>query len=242
LTAGWPQGTVRARFLETRCTGLPTPGRALEAVGLHQRQIAKAMRTASFTIYVCAFVVGGVLMGFEMLGSRYLFPYFGGGIGTWAGLITTVLCALAIGYFAGGSIVDRHPSPRIVAVAILLAALYLALVPATADAVMAKILTSVGDGPSAILLAAAALLLVPLSLLGTLSPVAVRLLTRSAQEAGRVAGFVYGISTVGNVAGTLVTTFILIPTIGSRAITYYYALTLACCACLLFSPIARRPS
>jgi predicted membrane-bound spermidine synthase len=81
-----------------------------------------------------------------------------------------------------------------------------------------------------------------LSLLGTLSPVAVRLLTRSAQQAGRVAGFVYGISTVGNVAGTLVTTFILIPTIGSRAITYYYALTLACCACLLFSPIARRPS
>ncbi len=45
-----------------------------------------------------------------MLGSRYLFPYFGGGIGTWASLISTVLCALAIGYFAGGAIVDRYPS------------------------------------------------------------------------------------------------------------------------------------
>jgi hypothetical protein len=41
--------------------------------------------------------VGAVLMGFEMLGSRYLFPYFGGGIGTWAGLISTVLVALTVG-------------------------------------------------------------------------------------------------------------------------------------------------
>jgi hypothetical protein len=63
----------------------------------------------SILIYVNAFIVGGVLMGFEILGRRYLFPYFGGGIGTWARLISMVLCALAIGYFAGGTIVDRYP-------------------------------------------------------------------------------------------------------------------------------------
>lgn len=69
-------------------------------------------------IYVNAFFLGGVLMGFEMLGSRYLFPYFGGGIGTWAGLISTVLVALTIGYLVGGAIVDRYPSPRVIAVSI----------------------------------------------------------------------------------------------------------------------------
>ena len=57
-----------------------------------------AGRPASITICVNAFLVGGVLMGFEMLGSRYLFPYFGGGIDTWAGLISTVLIALTFGY------------------------------------------------------------------------------------------------------------------------------------------------
>ena len=185
-------------------------------------------------IYVNAFVVGGVLMGFEMLGSRYLFPYFGGGIGTWADLISMVLCALAIGYFAGGAIVDRHPSPRVIAVAVLLAAGYLAVVPPTADLVMSWILETMGDGAWATLLAAGALLLVPLSLLGTLSPVAVRLLIRSTSETGRVAGLVYGISTIGNVAGTLLTTFTLIPTIGSRSITYLYAVILAACAASLF--------
>ena len=45
-----------------------------------------------------AMVLGFALMGFEMLGSRYLYPYFGGGINTWASLIATVLIALMLGY------------------------------------------------------------------------------------------------------------------------------------------------
>ncbi len=193
-----------------------------------------------FCIYISAFVVGGVLMGFEMLGSRYLFPYFGGGIGTWASLISTVLCALAIGYFAGSAIVARHPSQRSIAVAIVIAAAYLACVPATADPVMEGILDTLGDGAYATLLASTALLLVPLTLLGTFSPIAVSLLTRSADEAGRVAGLVYGVSTIGNVVGTLVTTFMLIPTIGSRNITYIFAVVLALSAGVLFlSPVRR---
>jgi len=153
-----------------------------------------------------------------------------------------VLCALAIGYFAGGAVVGHYPSARIIAGAILVAAIYLALVPATADLVMSQILNSIGDGPSAILLAAAALLLVPLSLLGTFSPIAVRLLTRSAEESGGVAGLVYGISTIGNVVGTLLTTFTLIPAIGSRSITYLYAAVLAVCAGILFLPLGKQSS
>lgn len=202
--------------------------------------MTSSFRAVALYIYSCAFIVGGVLMGFEMLGSRYLFPYFGGGIGTWASLISTVLCALAIGYFAGSAIVAHYPSPRTIAVAILIAAVYLAGVPATADPVMEKILNGIGDGPSATLLASTALLLVPLSLLGTFSPIAVSILTRSANEAGRVAGLVYGVSTIGNVVGTLLTTFLLIPTIGSRSITYIFALVLAGCAAVLFVPAARR--
>jgi len=193
-----------------------------------------AERAVSFLIYVNAFLVGGVLMGFEMLGSRYLFPYFGGGIGSWAGLISTVLVALTIGYLVGGAIVDRYPSPRVIAVSIAAAAVYLAFIPSTADRVMSAILRSVGEGAAGVLLASSVLLLLPLSLLGTLSPVAVRLLVRSTSETGRVAGLVYGISTIGNVFGTLFTTFALIPTIGSRSITYLFAGILALCTTSLF--------
>jgi MFS family permease len=197
-------------------------------------------RAPSFLIYACAFIVGGVLMGFEMLGSRYLFPYFGGGIGTWASLISTVLCALAIGYFIGSALVARQPSARTIAAAILVAAIYLALVPAAADPLMELILNNVGDGAPATLLASTALLLVPLTLLGTFSPVAISLLTHSAAEAGRVAGWVYGVSTIGNVIGTLLTTFMLIPAVGSRAITYIFAAVLAGCAAILFLPSGKK--
>ncbi len=193
-----------------------------------------AERAASLLIYANAFSVGAVLMGFEMLGSRYLFPYFGGGMGTWAGLISTVLVALTVGYLVGGAIVDRHPSPLVIAVSIAAAAVYLALIPLSADRAMSSILRSSGEGPSGVLLASAVLLLLPLSLLGTLSPVAVRLLIRSTSETGRVAGLVYGISTIGNVFGTLFTTFALIPTIGSRSITYLFAGILALCSASLF--------
>jgi hypothetical protein len=199
-------------------------------------------RLFAATIYLIAIVLGGVLMGLEMLGSRYLFPFFGGGIGTWASLISTVLCALAVGYFAGSGIVARHPSQRLIGATILAAACWLALIPATADAVMRHILERIGDGPAATLSASTILLLVPLSLLGTFSPIAVSLLTRSADQAGRVAGLVYGVSTIGNVAGTLLTTFILMPSIGSRNITYIFAATLAVCAALLFMTAARRPT
>jgi MFS family permease len=185
-------------------------------------------------IYLNAFVVGAVVMGFEMLGSRYLFPYFGGGIDTWAALISTVLVALTLGYLVGGSVVDRHPSPRVIAVTVAIAALCLALVPSTADRLMSSILESAGSGPSGILLASTALLLFPLALLGTFSPVAVRLQTRSTSESGRTSGLIYGISTIGNVFGTLFTTFVLVPTMGSRRITYVLAGILALCSLSLF--------
>jgi hypothetical protein len=191
------------------------------------------LNARALVLYANAFLIGVVLMGFEMLGSRYLFPYFGGGIGTWAGLISTVLVALTVGYLAGGTIVDRYPSSLVIAVAAALAALYLAAIPPLADSVMTSILTAMGDGPVAILVASGILCLVPLTLLGTFSPVAVRLLVRSTEQVGRVAGLVYGVSTFGNVFGVLLTTFVLIPALGSRAITYLFAGILAVSAASL---------
>ena len=45
-------------------------------------------------IFVCAFVLGAVLMAFEMVASRLLTPYFGSGIVTWAALISMVLLSI----------------------------------------------------------------------------------------------------------------------------------------------------
>jgi spermidine synthase len=170
-------------------------------------------------IYLIAFVTGAIVMSFEMLGSRYLNPYFGSGIYTWASLISTVLAALTAGYFLGGSLADRRPSPAVLGVTVLIGSLYLILLPLFAQGLLELVLAAFDDVRSGSLAAAMAIMFFPVTFLGMYSPFAIRLLLRSPDRSGVVSGTVYGISTAGSIVGTLGTTFFLIPFIGSRAIT-----------------------
>jgi hypothetical protein len=180
-------------------------------------------------LLLLALVLGFALMGFEMLGSRYLYPYFGGGINTWASLIATVLVALMLGYLIGGALVDRTMSPRLCGGLLVVAGIYLFTIPLWVDPLFGWILTGIGDGMAGIVFAATSLLLLPLTLMSVFTPFAVRLLLVSISFGGRIVSYVYGVSTIGNVLGTLVTTFTLVPSFGSRALTMVFAaVTIAC--------------
>ncbi len=180
-------------------------------------------RGASFTftaaIYLVAFVTGAIVMSFEMLGSRYLNPYFGSGIYTWASLISTVLAALCVGYFVGGLVADRCPSATVLGGTVLIGSAYILALPVFSERLMEFVLGAVDDVKTGSLAAAFAILFFPVTFLGMYSPFGIRLLLHSAQSSGRVSGTVYGVSTFGSIVGTLGTTFLLIPTIGTRAIT-----------------------
>ncbi len=171
-------------------------------------------------IYLVAFISGAIVMSFEMLGSRYLAPYFGSGIYTWAALISTVLAALCAGYFIGGALADRHPSPVVLATTLAIGSAYLVVLPAFADPVLEFFVWSIDDIALGGLAAAFAIMFFPVTMLGMFSPFAIRLLLHSQLKSGTISGMVYGISTAGSIVGTLGTTFVLIPAIGSRAITY----------------------
>ena len=170
-------------------------------------------------IYVVAFVTGAIVMSFEMLGSRYLNPYFGSGIYTWAALISTVLAALCVGYFLGGYLADRAPSARVLGVTVIVGSAYLIALPAFSESVLELFLAAIDDLKAGSLVAAFAIMFFPVTLLGMYSPFAIRLMLQSPRRSGTVSGTVYGISTAGSIVGTLGTTFYLIPMIGSRAIT-----------------------
>ena len=198
---------------------------------------------AAVMIYAAAFVTGAIVMSFEMLGSRYLNPYFGSGIYTWAALISTVLIALAAGYFLGGTLADRTASLAVLALTVIVGSLYLLALPSFAQAILEFVLAGVDDIRAGSLIAALALMFLPVTFLGMYSPFAIRLLLRSAQRAGRVSGAVYGISTAGAIVGTLGTTFFFIPTIGARAITLTLgALGLAAGLALLALARLHRPT
>jgi len=192
-------------------------------------------------IYLVAFVSGAIVMSFEMLGSRYLAPYFGSGIYTWAALISTVLAALCAGYFFGGALADRRPSPVLLAATLAIGSAYLVLLPAFAEQALEFFVWSIDDIALGGLAAAFAIMFFPVMMLGIFSPFAIRLLLHSQLRSGTVSGMVYGISTGGSIVGTLGTTFFLIPSIGSRAITYAIGVLGIIASLLLIAAARGRP-
>src|ERR1041385_5493268 len=100
---------------------------------------------SSAIIYLAAFVTGAIVMSFEMLGSRYLNPYFGSGIYTWASLISTVLAALCVGYFIGGYAADRYPSATILGATVLIGSAYILVLPLFSEALMETVLAAFDD-------------------------------------------------------------------------------------------------
>ena len=85
----------------------------------------------------CALIVSGAsVMIIEILGTRVLGPFFGLGVQVWAALITVTLTALALGYWLGGAVADRRPSPVLFHAIILFAGIATALVRWVAGPVM----------------------------------------------------------------------------------------------------------
>jgi len=210
----------------------------LQASGPHGDPVASSAFRA--VLYAGAFVTGAIVMSFEMLGSRYLNPYFGSGIYTWASLISTVLAALTVGYFAGGVVADRRPSARVLGAAVLIGSAFILALPSFSTVLLEALLDAIDDIKAGSLISAFVLMFFPVAFYGAYSPFAIRLLLRSMQASGGVSGSVYAISTAGSIVGTLGTTFFLIPAIGTRTITFTLGATGVACGLALIACPARR--
>src|SRR5258708_15048089 len=133
----------------------------LQTEGTRDDAVASsAFRTV---LYAGAFVTGAIVMSFEMLGSRYLNPYFGSGIYTWASLISTVLAALTVGYFAGGLVADRRPSPRVLGAAVLIGSAFILALPAFSTMLLEALLDAVDDIKAGSLISAFVLMFFPVA-------------------------------------------------------------------------------
>ena len=183
----------------------------------------------SVWLFLLIFLSGFALMGFEMLGSRYLNPWFGSGITTWACLIAVVLFAMMVGYTAGGIVADRSREIWIVSSVLSVVGVYMILVAFLANRVMEGVMLAVGYDFWGIMLASVVLTFLPVALLAALSPFFVRLLLKELEYGGRITGAVYGVSTMGNVLGTLVTVFVFIPNVGTSKITVVFGGVLIAC-------------
>lgn len=159
-------------------------------------------------LVVCmAFVSGFTIMTVEMLGARILSPYFGGSLSVWGSIITIFMLALAMGYLIGGRLSTRAPSPILYAGFFLGAGFFSLPVILLSDAVMEPIFLSIEDPRYGSLFASIALFFIPTSILGMISPYSVRLMVKTQQHSGHMAGLLFFVSTVGSAVGTLGTSF-----------------------------------
>ncbi len=182
-------------------------------------------------IFAIAAVVGMASLGSEIAGARLMAPWFGASTIVWANTIATVLVALSVGYWFGGRLADRDPTLRGLSRVVLIGSVLLAAVPFVAGPflrVSVQALDRVEAGAFVgSLVAVLVLLAVPVLVLGTVAPYAVRLCVRSVGEAGEVAGRLYAVSTIGSLTGVFLSALLLIPVVGTRRTFLAFALALA---------------
>ena len=181
-------------------------------------------------IEVVVFVVGSASLGAEIAAARLLAPWFGASTIVWANTIATVLVALSVGYAVGGRVADRDPTPAGLARIVLLAAVLLAIVPFISGPflrISVEALDTVSAGAFVgSLLGVSVLIAVPVLLLGMVSPYAIRLTVDHVEHAGKVAGRLYAISTIGSLTGVFAASLLLIPVAGSRRTFLVFAIAL----------------
>lgn len=166
-------------------------------------------------VSTAVFLSGATLLGVEIAASRVLAPTFGSSLYVWGALIGVVLTGLSIGYWVGGALADRWPSPYLFVGAIALGAGLVLAIPVVDEWVLEQVVTW-DPGPRLDPLVAAIILFGPMSVvLASVSPIAVRLAARELDRLGRTAGRLFAISTAGSIAGTFATAFWLVPEYGT---------------------------
>jgi spermidine synthase len=178
------------------------------------------MATHSRYLALAVFTAGMTSLAVELLASRLLGNVFGTSNLVWANIIGLILVYLTAGYFLGGRWADRSPNLRTFYSLLAWASFTACLVPLVAQPVLRFAAKAVENFDAAVMggsfLSVLVLFAVPVTLLGCVSPFAIRLALTDSRHAGQVSGRMYAISTLGSIVGTFAPTLWLVPTIGTQ--------------------------
>ena len=188
------------------------------------------MRAFRAYLLVTVFVSGMTTLGVELSASRLLDPFFGNSLVVWASIIGLMLLYLTVGYYAGGRWADQDPRASTLFQITAWGAFLVGLVPFVARPVLRWSVWGLADFDAGLLagsfLGVIILFSFPITLLGTVSPFAIRLSLRDVEHGGNTAGSVYAVSTLGSLLGTFLPVLILIPWLGTRLTFFVLAATL----------------
>lgn len=198
-------------------------------------------------LYMTEFFSGMSVMAVELGASRLLAPYFSSSQIVWTIIIGTIMIAMALGNIWGGRSADKDPDPGRLYVRLLVAAVWIALIPVVGKYVIlgisALLIFTVSSNflVLAAFIACMVLFVYPLFLLGTVTPSLVKYTMDSLEDSGRTVGRLEAFNTVGSILGTFLPTFVTIPAVGTSITFLIFAGVLLALALLyFFSQKARR--
>ncbi|MBF0543571.1 MAG: fused MFS/spermidine synthase [Candidatus Riflebacteria bacterium] len=172
-------------------------------------------------LYLTTFICGATIMAVEISSSRYLAPYYGSSMITWTILIGVIMTALSIGNIIGGSIADSESARDRMYSLIWVASIWISIIPFIGKYVITfSCLLLMWVFPdylqiAGVLFACLTIFSIPCVILGTVTPCLIRLGIKDLEHSGRIAGELYALSTIGSIFGTILPTFLTIPTIGT---------------------------
>lgn len=171
-------------------------------------------------LFITVFVSGMAALAVEMTASRLVGDTFGASNLVWATIIGLILIYLTLGYFLGGQWADRSPHPQTFFSILCWGAFTIGLIPLASQPLELFARSAFDQLRMGDLLGTFLVILVvfsiPVTLIGTASPFALRLLIRDQSEAGRTSGQISAASTLGSFIGTFLPVLILIPTFGTH--------------------------
>lgn len=89
----------------------------------------RSILTNKYYLYLTEFFSGMAVMAVELGASRLLAPYFSSSQIVWTIIIGTIMIAMALGNIYGGRSADKNPNPDKLYFRILIAAIWIALIP-----------------------------------------------------------------------------------------------------------------
>jgi len=166
--------------------------------------------------YIITFIASFCSLVIEMVAGRILAPFVGVSIYTWTSIIGVILAGISIGAYIGGKLVDRFPQRKTLGVLLLLSGIAaFTIIPLTHLVAAYRFPLSL---MLRIFLVTSIIFFLPGCILGTISPVVVRLTLKKLDNAGNTIGKIYAFSTFGAIIGTFATGFLLISWMGTRSI------------------------
>ena len=210
----------------------PLPGRQ-EAVRLPQAARPAAQPPERplhlWEAYALVFVSSACTLVIEILAGRLLAPYLGVSLYTWTSIIGVILAGITVGNYVGGALADRAASRallrRLYLYSVVTVIAIIVLAPTAADRLSVTALPLM----LRIVLTTVVAFLVPATILGTITPIVVKLSLHRLDDAGLTVGRIYAVSAAGSIGGTFLTGFLLIDLFGSRVIVMLVAATLLLC-------------